>query len=412
MKPMGTLFGAAFLIRLAAWIILGAFWRPETIEEHDVARNLVQTGAYYYDYLGTRQHSFGYPMYPFLMAGLFKVFGEHTVVIGLFHLVVSAVLAPMTYLLGCLLLRERQAWIGGWLVALHPGLIIYACKWHQMPLVSAVYLLFFIGLFRGGGDRPATAAVLGFLAAFGTLLRSTTLALVPSAWFYVWCGGTKKTGAVVCLLAFLVGILPWAVRNTQHYGTFVFLGTTTGEAFWRGNHDNATGTALTLDNRALFPCAPESFRRQVESLDDLGQYRFFMAAAKKWIADHPLRFVEMTARKFVYFWSFAPTTGFQYPAAWKAGYLALFFPAGFLFLWGIWGIVQQQGRKEKIRWATLFLFGGGLAAQHALCYVELRHRWAFEPVLLLVVAAGWSCFWKKIQKSPLVSGKIFGAQPK
>jgi len=393
MKNVCALFGAALALRLTAWIALGAIWRPEMIEEHDVAWNLVKTGDYFYDYLGTRQHSFGYPMYPFLMAGFFKLFGLHTVLIGLFHLVVSAMLAPLTYLLGRLVCREREAVLGASLVALHPGLIVYACKWHQMPMVSAVYLLFFIGLFRGGCDRILPGAGLGLLAAFGTLLRSTTMALTPCAWIYQWLMRKKTAGAVFCMVAFVAGIAPWAIRNQTHYGTFVFLGTTTGEAFWRGNHEQATGTALSLDNQALFHAAPENFRRQVESKSDIGQYRFFSQTAKNWIAENPGKFAELTTLKFLYFWTFAPTTGFQYPAMWKAGYLLLFFPMILLALFGLWLVHRTTDRTAKIRWGVMFLFGLGLAAQHALCYVELRHRWAFEPILLLAAAIGLNRIW-------------------
>lgn len=393
------LFGAAFLIRLVAWVGLGAIWRPEMIEEHDVAWNLVKTGDYFYEYLGTRQHSFGYPMYPFLMAGLFWLFGPHTVLIGLFHLGISASLAPLTYALGRLVCQERAARIGAVLVALHPGLIVYACKWHQMPMVSAVYIIFFIGLFRGGCDRFLPGASLGLLAAFGTLLRSTTMALVPCAWIYQWLLHKKTVGSVFCMLAFFVGIAPWAIRNQMHYGTFVFLGTTTGEAFWRGNHEQATGTALSLDNQALFNAAPEDFRRQVESKNDIQQYRFFMETGKGWIAEEPAQFAKLTALKFLYFWTFAPTTGFQYPAMWKAGYLLLFFPMILLAIVGLWIVHKTADRTVKIRWGVMFLFGLGLAVQHALCYVELRHRWAFEPVLILAGAVGLSRIWDFLRKT-------------
>ena len=365
------------------------------------ARRCLESGKnreYYYEYLGTRQHSFGYPMYPFIMAGLFKLFGPSTVLIGFFHLLVSASLAPLTYALGRLVCRQREAWIGGILVALHPGLIVYACKWHQMPMVSAVYLLFFIGLFRGGCDRAGSGITLGLLSAFGTLLRSTTMALAPCALIYQWLLKKRKEGAILCLVAFFIGIAPWAIRNYGQYGTFVFLGTTTGEAFWRGNHDNASGTALSLDNRPLFGAAPEEFRRQVESKDDLRQYRFFMATAKRWIVEHPASFIEITARKFLYFWTFAPTTGYQYPAAWKAGYLALFFPFLPLVLLGLWKIQKESDQTERIRWGVMLLFGLGLAIQHALCYVELRHRWAFEPVLLLAAGTGLVHIWDRIRK--------------
>jgi len=396
---MGTLFGAAFLIRLAAWIFLGRHLHPVAFEEHDMALNLLQTGQYFYDYLGTPQRSFAYPMYPFLMAGFYTIFSLQAFWIGLLHVAVSSLLPVLTFFLGRLLLAEKTAWIAALIVVVHPGLVIYSTVWHQMPWVSAVSLLFFLWLFSGALNSPSKATGLGLWVAFGTLLRSTTMGLIPAALVYAWSRRSRPWIMAIFLATFMAGILPWILRNQALYGKFVFLGTTSAEAFWRGNHEGATGTALARDGQAVFWSAPPEFRQAILNADDLQQYGIFREAASTWIRENPREFVILTLKKCIYFLGFTPTTGAIYPVWWKYGYACFY---GVMALLAVVGIAEiARGRAPHRReWAAIALFGLTLMAQHALCYVELRHRWAFEPFLALLAASGLSVIGRWMGVNP------------
>lgn len=390
MKACLLLFVLALVPRLAAWIFLGRHLRPVAFEEHDMALNLLQTGQYFYEYLGTPQRSFAYPMYPFLMAGIYPLLFFHAFWIGLLHVTVAALLPTLTFLLGRMLLPERTAWMAGLMVVVHPGLVVYSTVWHQMPWVSAVSLLFFLWLFSGALNSPGRALGLGLWVAFGTLLRSTTLGLIPAALGYAWSRRSRPWITAIFLAAFVTGILPWILRNQAVYGKFVFLGTTSAEAFWRGNHAGATGTALAPDGQAVFWKAAPEFQKAILSGDDLRQYEVFRRAASTWIHENPGEFLKITLKKCVYFLSFTPTTGAIYPAWWKYGYACFYLGMVVLALAGFAAILRNPGTHRR-EWGAIALFGFTLMAQHALCYVELRHRWAFEPFMSLLAANGLTC---------------------
>jgi hypothetical protein len=52
------------------------------------------------------------------------------------------------------------------------------------------------------------------------------------------------------------------------------------------------------------------------------------------------------------------------------------------------GIVRNGSTDARQLLATLAAVGLTLAALHALAYVEGRHRWGLEPLLLLLSARG------------------------
>ena len=96
----------------------------------------------------------------------------------------------------------------------------------------------------------------------------------------------------------------------------------------------------------------------------------------------------MTARKFAYFWSASPQVGLLYPPLWLAayqGYALVIF--GFAIV-GVVSVVVRGTASERNLVGLLATVSLTLAMVHALAYVEGRHRWGIEPLLLLLTARG------------------------
>jgi 4-amino-4-deoxy-L-arabinose transferase-like glycosyltransferase len=65
------------------------------------------------------------PLYPYLLAGVFSVFGNNLIAVRLIHILLSFVVVAVTYWLGKEIFSENIGRISGILVAVHPTYIMY-----------------------------------------------------------------------------------------------------------------------------------------------------------------------------------------------------------------------------------------------------------------------------------------------
>ena len=90
-------------------------------------------------------------------------------------------------------------------------------------------------------------------------------------------------------------------------------------------------------------------------------------------------------RKLFYFWWFSPQTGVLYPRLWLYGYQGYYMLVLFLSGFGLWGIARQSRRMCTQREALLIVvFLVGLSGLQSFYYVEGRHRWAIEPLVIVL----------------------------
>jgi hypothetical protein len=101
-----------------------------------------------------------------------------------------------------------------------------------------------------------------------------------------------------------------------------------------------------------------------------------------------VQFAGLFARKFVYFWWLPAQAGQLYPTGWLTAYEAYAIAMYAFATLGVIGILRQGNAEERNLLATLAAIGMAVALIHALAYVEGRHRWGVEPILLLVTARG------------------------
>ena len=121
----------------------------------------------------------------------------------------------------------------------------------------------------------------------------------------------------------------------------------------------------------------------------------------EFVTQRPEEFVALSARKFVYFWWMSPQAGLLYPPSWLAAYglyaaVILTFAA-----FGALAILRGGSPQERSLLGMLAAISFVLAVIHALSYVEGRHRWAIEPLLLLLTARGFFAV-ARVFRSPVL----------
>ncbi|MBI2093769.1 MAG: glycosyltransferase family 39 protein [Candidatus Omnitrophica bacterium] len=399
---------SALGLRLAAALFAGGLAHPQVFEYHSIAKTLLEgKGFVYASHGGVLYRSFDAPLYPFLCAAIYALTNISVPALLFVQMIVSAATAVMVAHIGESLFGSKAGLAAGWLVAAHPGLIVYSSlKAHALTFDALWFVLAiwaFIRLYQKRTLRQAAWA--GIVFGLSLLQRPTVAVFFPVA--CIWWLMTKPQGKrlqewrrlLVVAACALAVISPWLIRGYLIHGQPIFIRTTNWEVFWRGNNPYATGHSYIDGGHTVLRALPPERYAELERLpDELSQVAWFRKEALSFIQTHPWQFVRLTAQKFAQFWWFAPQTGTLYPRLWKFGYEAFYLFTVVLALFGVGWSIQRASMEQ--RHIVLFIIAClmMLALGQSLHYVEGRHRWAIEPILLLLSGLGLARVWEWLHR--------------
>jgi len=121
--------------------------------------------------------------------------------------------------------------------------------------------------------------------------------------------------------------------------------------------------------------------------DEVAQANWFTARSHAFIREHPSEFVRLTAVKMLQFWWIAPQTGLLYPRSWFLAYIMYYVLVLLLAMIGAWSI-WRMGKLPRQQLLLIAVFLLALSLLQSLYYVEGRHRWAVEPILIAISGVG------------------------
>jgi 4-amino-4-deoxy-L-arabinose transferase-like glycosyltransferase len=213
----------------------------------EYARNLLESGVYGRT-LGEADAAIP-PLYSYVLAVVYALFGRGFVQIGLFHTLLDVLSILLLYQICKRLFSSQGEWVGilaGLFYALYPYLIFQNLTLIDTPfwifLLHAYVLLMILIRERENYDRVLWGWMIlgGLVLGFSLLSRPLMppFAILAALWFLfrrsIW--QTMLRLAPVAIVGFLV-VLPWIIRNYQLYNDFVPMTTTSGSNFWQGNSE-------------------------------------------------------------------------------------------------------------------------------------------------------------------------------
>lgn len=385
-----AIFLTALILRLAAGGWTGNFDHPVAWEYEEIADNLLKGRGFVLEHLGTDYRAYLSPLYPFFCAAIYLLTHHDQILLLTLQCAISALVCLQVRSIGTLVFENPLGAQGGaWLVAFHPGLILYASRLHSLTLDLAAFLwaLWAWCRFLRNPNRGTTLHV--SLASGVALLARGTIApflLLAALWaFWVFRRHPRKVVGLLVLMGLVTGgiVAPWLVRNAVHFNRFPLLISTGDQSFWAGNNPNASGSLHLPDGRAVLSTLPEGVYRRLLQLDELGQAKLFRQEALRFIREHPLRAFQLYGKKLFSFWWFSPQTGLFYPPSYTRWYRAYYLGILLLALGGFWKFRRRLREPEGV---LLIGFALSIALLQSLYYVDGRHRWTVEPVLLLLAA--------------------------
>jgi len=391
-----TVYLIALAVRVAAAIAVDGFRHPQVQEYDTIARNLLAGRGFTFEQLGVVYHAYIAPLPAWLSAASYSLAGS-LVVAMVVQVAVGAAVAPAAAAVAQRLFgRPVAAFIAGVLVATHPGLTLYTSgKLHALAFDALFFTLALLQSLRvASAPTFRRSLLLGAIVGIGAMSRGTIVIFLPitALWAIARAPRPERRRLVVAMVVATVVagtvIAPWSIRNTRLLGRFVWLLTTDSEVFWRGNNPYATGTSYAADGKRIILelLPPEEMRGLVSQPDELAQAAWFSSRSHAFIRDHPGAFVRLTLKKLFYFWWFSPQMGLNYPATWLRLYEAYYVVMLAAALVGLRRIVSGDGDRQAALLVVAYLVA--LSALQSFYYVEGRHRWAIEPMMLAMSGGG------------------------
>ncbi|MDQ7025770.1 MAG: glycosyltransferase family 39 protein [Anaerolineae bacterium] len=250
----------ALLITLAIVVRLlilfagsGIFFFEQTGQIHgstaydEYAQNLIHTGVYGRE-AGIADSNIP-PLYSFVLASVYAVFGRGGLQVGLLHIALDAVTIALVYAIVRRLFVRHGVWIAALTAlfyAFYPYLIFQNLSLNDtalfMMLMYTFILLMIVLRERESLDRRTVliAILAGLILGITTLTRALLplFALLTAIWF-LFRLSLKETFLRLLPVALVsVSVLiPWMIRSYRIYDSFVAVALNTGDNLYQGANE-------------------------------------------------------------------------------------------------------------------------------------------------------------------------------
>jgi len=406
------ILAVAFLLRIALIIVFKTYAHPVGWEYETIANNLLAGEGYAYDFLNTRYMSFNTPLFGFLCAGVYAVTNHSYFAILLIQSFFAICLALTVFKIAATVFDGYVGLLAAGLVAFHPGFLYYDV-FNLLPFsIDSFLIAAIILLVLKNKDRPTlkSASTIGGLIGVAMLSRGITGVLLAFVLIYflfarpVHPVSRLKIAACILCGTFLI-LAPWLIRNFVIHKQFVFISSTSGENFWRGNNVYATGTSYDKNKTPIFKLWPQTFQEKVFSMSEMEQQQFFQREAFDFIRANPGMAAALYAKKIYYFWWFSPQSGIIYPKNYLFIYRVYYILIVSFFIVGLTFAFASSKRDVFGSSLILICVPVCLCLGQSLFYVEGRHRWLVEPIMIIFFSYGMIESWRRLRSIVLSPGR-------
>jgi len=333
------------------------------------------------------------PLYPYILAGVFKLFGVYSAFSAWVILAFNSIFAALT----CLTLHRIAERIYGpsvarataWTWAVFP----YAIYWPVRVVWETSFTTFLLSLallltLRMADKPPYRREWILFGALWGVIALTNTAVVSMLPFCLLWLmwrlprRPQQLLAAVLCVLTAALIVGPWLVRNYQVFGKFIFVRDNLPLEMYEANNDQSAG----LWTRDEHPGNNPEAMRKFQELGELGFMAEKQRDVRQFICEHPGRFLRFTVERAVYFWIAPPQ------ATILAGYDLMisrhtnFLLAAVFAFAGLWLTIRNRKRGAFLLACFLLVY----PLPYYLVNPFPRYKHPIEPeMILLIVYLFW-----------------------
>ena len=406
-----TVFWVAFLVRVL-YITLAHTYHLRTGQDHfefgyemgRVAQALATGHGYADPFIGhTGPTTWVPPLYPLLMAAVFKVFGIYTLrsawVLLTINSFFSALTTLTTYEIAARCFNRRVAVWSAWIWALYPAAMQYAVRWVWDMTLSTWLLTCILVLalrMRQIGETPANTTeadscsprdgrtlrrwlIFGLLWGILALSNPSLLLFLPACGLWLLRGTRqlrKQVGfASLAALVFILCISPWIVRNALVFHKFIPMRANFGAELYLGNGPGAMGFLMEYNH----PYEAPDQLRLYKQMGEVAYAQMRGRLAWNYIKSAPDLFLRNSIKRLYFFWISVPH---PQEGAW---YIEVVRVANFSFasIAGLFGLALALRRRVPAAWlfAWAFLL---IPLIYYFVTVHARFRDPLEPLIAIL----------------------------
>lgn len=336
------------------------------------------------------------PVYPFLVAASFKIFGLHTVrsfyFLVLLNVLFSTAACIPIFAVGKRVSGLAAAALAAWLWALFPGAIMVPFEWiwdtSLSTLLAAVILWATMALADSATLRNwcAYGLLWGFTLMTNPALASLLPFLLPWAAYRTHRQNRLPTPTALLRLALALALailccVPWTIRNYSAFHRFIPLRSNFPFELYIGNNENYA------TDHPRFPPLVTKERETVRYIH-MGEIPFMdeeLRKAKLFIAEHPRKVLILFADRFAAFWTGAPfaIATFLATDSWLVRTILLC--ATLSALGALAGIVLLFVDRSPYAF-PLAVYPVIFPLVYCVTHTSLRYRHPIDPIVLLLTA--------------------------
>ena len=325
------------------------------------------------------------PLYPYLTAGVFEIFGIYSRASAFVLLSINSFFSALTcipiFLIARRMFSEKVAVGSAWTWALLPYVIYWCTRWVWETSLSALLLavIFWLTLTLEERDGPGPWVEFGLLWGVAALNSTVLLAFLPASGLWAWYQRAKRSkpwfaGVALASVVFIACIAPWTVRNYQVFGKFIFIRDNFGAELRLGNGNGADGTWMQY----LHPTQDLYAMRQFESMGELAYIEMRKRQAVDYIKADYGRFAVLCLKRFIYYWNGAPKV-------WQDWWLAefrnsLFLASSVLMFWGLGRALRRHVPGAWLLFWLILLY----PLIYYVVFPMPRYRHPIEPEITIL----------------------------
>jgi len=387
------IFAIAFLLRVG-WIIVGHTYKFKSTDDNfsfgwEMGRigASLASGQGFSNPFGppTGPTAWEPPLYPYLTAGVFLVFGIYSKASAFVLLTINSIFSALTcvpiFLIARRIFSEKVAVGSSWAWALLPNVIFWCTRAVWETSLAALLLTTIIWLALTLEDRDGWMPWLQFGLLWGIAALSSTslLSFLPAAGLWVWYrrvrrGKRSLAGVALASMVFLACNTLWMIRNYETFGKFIFIRDNFGAELRLGNGPGADGALMEY----LHPTQNAYAMRQYQAMGEGAYIAMRKRQAVDFIKADVTRFAGLCVKRFIYFWAGPPKA----TQPWWMGEAknSLFLASSVLMFWGLGRALRLDKPGAWLVFWLILLY----PAVYYGVYSIPRYRHPIEPEMAIL----------------------------
>lgn len=387
------IFAIAFTIRVL-WILIGHTYRFKATDDHfgfgwemgRLGASLASGHGFNNPFGGnTGPTAWESPLYPFLIAGVFRVFGIYSAASAILLLTLNSLFSALTcisiFLVAKRIFSEKVAVGAAWTWALLPYVMVWDARWIWETSLSALLMTTLVWLTLTMEDRDGWQYwfVFGLLWGIAALNSAALVSFLPAAGLWAWYhrarrGKRSLGGVVLASIVFFASISPWLVRNYATFGKLMFIRDNLGAELRLGNGPGANGTWMEY----LHPTQDSYEMERYKAMGELPYIAMRKQEAVAYIKADYARFAGLCVKRFIYYWAGAPRPSQSWPSQEIKN--ALFLASSILMFWGLGRALRKHCSGAWLLFWLILLY----PAIYYIVYPGQRYRHPIEPVMAIL----------------------------